>query len=194
MANIITGMIFFGSSKTSETVAASNPRSHTLCTPSSSASYIMVVAAMLASCSPSSETLDDLHQTVEKACAAADFSNLEFNFKSDDYSEEILMYMYGVEDEDLIDSIEDFVLSERSGMSASTFSVIRFKSGTEKSVIDSVKTAVEEVYVQSLMNALMPYDPTEYEISKEYKFKTIGNDLVLVISKDADAVLEAIVK
>ncbi|MBQ6052403.1 MAG: DUF4358 domain-containing protein [Clostridia bacterium] len=149
---------------------------------------------MLASCSPSSETLDDLHQTVEKACAAADFSNLEFNFKSDDYSEEILMYMYGVEDEDLIDSIEDFVLSERSGMSASTFSVIRFKSGTEKSVIDSVKTAVEEVYVQSLMNALMPYDPTEYEISKEYKFKTIGNDLVLVISKDADAVLEAVVK
>ena len=57
-----------------------------------------------------------------------------------------------------------------------------------------MKKAVEEVYVQSLMNALMPYDPTEYEISKNYKFKIIGNDLVLVISKDADAVLEAIVE
>ncbi len=153
---------------------------------------VVLSVIILASCSSSSEKLGALDITVEKACAAADFSNLEFNYKSDEYSEEILMYMYGVEDDELIDSIEDFVLSERSGMSASTFSVIRFKNGTENSVIESVKKAVEEVYVQSLMNALMPYDPTEYEISKNYKFKTIGNDLVLVISKDADAVLAAI--
>lgn len=153
---------------------------------------VVLSVIILASCSSSSEKLGALDKTVEKACAATDFSNLEFNYKSDEYSEEILMYMYGVEDDELIDSIEDFVLSERSGMSASTFSVIRFKNGTENSVIESVKKAVEEVYVQSLMNALMPYDPTEYEISKNYKFKTIGNDLVLVISKDADAVLAAI--
>ena len=104
------------------------------------------------------------------------------------------MYMYGIEDEDIIAQIDDFVLSERSGMSASTFAVIRFNENAEKSVIDSAKNAVVDVYVQGLMNALMPYDPTEYEISKNYSIKTIGKDLVLVISKDADAVFEAIVK
>ena len=148
---------------------------------------------MLVSCA-SSEMLGALDKTVEKACAAADFSNVEFNYKSDEYSEEILMYMYGIDDEEIIAKIDDFVLSERSGMSASTFAVIRFGEDTEKSVIDTAKKAVEETYVQSLMNALMPYDPTEYEISKNYKIKIIGKDLVLVISKDADAVFEAIVK
>jgi hypothetical protein len=156
---------------------------------------VVLFAAILFSCSSaSSEKLGALDKTVEKACAAADFSNVEFTYKSDEYSEEILMFMYGIEDENVIDQIDDFVLSERSGMSASTFAIIRFKDDTAKFIIESAKSAVEETYVQALMNALMPYDPTEYGISQNYKFKTIGNDLVLVISKDADAVLEAIVK
>lgn len=154
----------------------------------------VLMSALIASCSSSSEKLGALDKTVEKACTAADFSNVEFTYKSDDYSEEVLMFMYGIEDEDVIAEIDDFVLSERSGMSASTFAVIRFSENTEKSVIESAKKAVIDTYVQSLMDALMPYDPTEYDISKNYRIKTIGQDLVLVISKDADAVLEAIVK
>ncbi len=159
-----------------------------------SCAIFALLLALITACSSSPEALGALDKTVEKACAAADFSNVEFTYKSDDYSEEVLMYMYGIEDEDIIAQIDDFVLSERSGMSASTFAVIRFNENTEKSVIDSAKNAVVDVYVQGLMNALMAYDPTEYEISKNYSIKTIGKDLVLVISKDADAVFEAIVK
>ena len=157
-------------------------------------SAVLISVLLLVSCSSSQEKLGTLTETVEKACEAADFSNVTFTYMEDDYSNEILMFMYGIEDEDIIASIDDFVLSERSGMSASTFAVIRFRNGTEKAVIDSAKKAVEETYVQSLMNALMPYDPTEYEISKNYSIRTIGTDLVLVISKDAAAVFEAIVK
>lgn len=156
---------------------------------------IGVCFILVTSCSSSSGNLpDSLSDTVAKACSAADFSNVTFNYKSDAYSEEVLMYMYGVENENDANAIEDFVLSERSGMSASTFSIIKFKSGTPKSIVDSVKTAIEGTYVQSLINALMPYDPTQYEIAKNYQFKTIGDSLVLVIHEKADEVFDAIVK
>lgn len=155
----------------------------------------LISISVAVGCSKTVAELDGtLSEIVEKACAASDFSSVSFTYMQDDFSDEILMYMYGVEDDTLIDYIDDFVLCQRSGVSAATFAVIRFKDGTDDSVIDAVKTAVVDTYVKSLENALLPYDPTQYSIAKNYDLRTVGNSIVLVICEDTDAVFDAITK
>ena len=156
--------------------------------------FVLVFSLILfAGCSqPKAVISDDLSEVADKACSAADFSSVSFTYMQDDYSEEVLMYMYGVEDEALIANIEDFVLSQLSGMFAATFAVIRFKEGTDSSVIDSVQTLLTDVYVQALITALMPYDPEQTSFAQNYEFKKFGNSLVLVICEDNAAVFDAI--
>ena len=144
-------------------------------------------------CSQTSGTLSGtLPEIVDNACSAADFSSVSFIYMKDAYSEETLMYMYGIEDEAILDSIVDFVLSERSGMYAATFAVIQFKDGTEPTVIDTVQSLITETYVQSLINALMPYNPEQTAYAQNYEFKIFENSLVLVICEDTAAVFDAI--
>lgn len=156
---------------------------------------LVILLFMFTGCSQSDTVLTGtLSESVDKACSAADFSSVSFTYMQDEYSEEVLMYMYGIEDQAIIDNIEDFVLSQRSGMYAATFAVIQFKSGTDIAVIDTVQTLINDVYVQSLINALMPYDPTQTDLAQNYEFKRFGNSLVLVICEDNAAVFDAISK
>ena len=160
-------------------------------------SFLLVVFSLIfaVSCSqPSVELTGSLSDITTKACAAADFSSVSFTYMQDEYSEEVLMYMYGIEDETALSAIEDFVVSERSGMYAATFAAIDFKDGTDSAVIDSVETLISDVYVQALITALMPYDPDQTAIAQAYEFRKYGNTLVLVISEDNTAVFDAITK
>lgn len=156
--------------------------------------FILAISVLLfAGCSQSEASLSGtLPEITDKACAAVDFSSLSFTYMQDEYSEEVLMYMYGIEDESLIESIEDFVLSQRSGMYAATFAIIQFKDGTDAAVIDSVQKLITDVYVQALITALMPYDPEQTAYAQNYEFKQFGNSLVLVICEDNAAVFDAI--
>jgi len=160
-------------------------------------SFILVIFAFMfaVSCSQSDvELKGSLSDITAKACSAADLSSVSFTYMQDEYSEEVLMYMYGIEDENTLASIEDFVVSERSGMYAATFAVIDFKDGTDSAVLDSVEALITDVYVQALITALMPYDPDQTAIAQAYEFRKYGDTLVLVISEDNAAVFDAITK
>jgi len=148
---------------------------------------------LLCSCSGSTATLDgSMAEIVAKAEKAADFSSVTFTYLADDYSDEVLMFTYGLEDETLYNTVEDFVLSSRSGMFAATFSVIRFANGTSNADIESIKQIITDAYVAPLIGALRPYDPEQTAIAEKYQFKIYGNTLVLVISDKADEVFKAI--
>ena len=134
-----------------------------------------------------------LAEITEKACNAADFSSASFTYMSDEYSDEVLMFTYGLEDEAVCNAVEDFVLSSRSGMFAATFAVIRFKDGSSDSVIENARSTITEMYVTPLIGALKPYDPEQAAIAEKYQFKSYGNTLVLVIcAEGADTVFNAI--
>ena len=74
-------------------------------------------------------TFSDLKATVD-AVKGYYGDGTEFIFMADEYSDEVLMYTYGLMDEKFVSAVEDFVLTECDGMSADTFAVVKFKAGT----------------------------------------------------------------
>ncbi len=118
--------------------------------------------------------------------------NLTFVFMEDEYSDEVLMYTYGLYDDKYVDAVSNFVLTECDGMSADTFAVITFKSGTDKKLIEEAAGVMEEEYITALKNKLAAYNPDEFKASDGYKLKIYDDAVMMVISsKNADAILAA---
>lgn len=144
-----------------------------------------VMSLSIVSCSDKEEagTFPDLTKTVESVKQYYG-ENVEFIFKADEYSEEVLMYSYGLMDEKYTEAVENFVLTECDGMSADTFAVIKFKSGTDETLIEEAAEVVKTEYVTALKNKLSAYNPEEFEASEGYQVHIFKDAFMLVISSE----------
>lgn len=136
----------------------------------------------------------DLKATVE-AVKGYYGENMEYIFMEDEYSDEVLMFTYGLMEDKFVDAVEDFVLSECDGMSADTFAVVKFKAGTDKALIEEAAGVMKEEYVNGLKNKLAAYNPEEFAASDGYQVKIYDNAVMMVISSEnTDAILAAATK
>jgi len=118
--------------------------------------------------------------------------DVEFLFTEDEYSEDVLIFTYGLEDEKFINATESFVVTECDGMLADTFAVINFKKGTDKALISEAAEAIKSVYVDGLVSKLSAYSPEECKAAENYALKEYDSAIMLVISaKNADAIMSA---
>lgn len=125
----------------------------------------------------------DLHKTVD-AVRGYYGDTVKFVFSEDEYSDEVLEYTYGIYDERFTSAVDSFVLSECDGMRADTFAVVRFKSGTDASVIKDAAKVMEDTYIAALKSKLSAYNPDEFAASDKYILKTYDNALMMVISSE----------
>lgn len=109
-----------------------------------------------------------------------DFNGGYFFLNTDEFSEDILMYQYGVEDEEVIESIDSYLLSTPGTNSAKTLAVIIFKDGTSKETMTKAETAIREVYLASVINNVGLYDPAQAPVAEKAEFTYYDNALVLV--------------
>lgn len=119
---------------------------------------------------------------------------IEFVFDDDEYSDEVLEYTYGIYEERMTSAIDGFVLTECDGMRADTFALVRFREGTDKSVIEEAAAVMEDTYIESLKSKLSAYNPEEFAASDKYILKTYDNAVLMVISGDNGATIAAKVK
>ena len=121
--------------------------------------------------------------------------NTEFIFMEDEYSDEVLMFTYGLMEDKFVDAVEDFVLTECDGMSADTFAIVKFKAGTDKALIDEAAKIMEEEYVGGLKNKLAAYNPEEFAASDGYRLIVSEDSVMMVISsKNTAEILAAVAK
>lgn len=115
-----------------------------------------------------------------------------FVMKADEYSEEVLMYTYGLYDEKYTSAVTDFVLSECDGMSADTFALIKFAEGTDKALIEEAAETMKTEYVNALKSKLSAYNPEEFEAADGYQVKVDDSSILMVISSEnTDAIIAA---
>lgn len=118
---------------------------------------------------------------------------VEFIYMNDEFSDEVLMFTYGLMDDKFVDAVDDFVLTECDGMSADTFAIVRFKAGTDKALIKEAADIMEEEYVGGLKNKLAAYNPEEFAASDGFYTEIFDNAVMMVISSDnADKIVDAV--
>ena len=87
-------------------------------------------------------------------------------------------------DDKYTSAAEDFVLTECDGMSADTFAVVKFKSGTDDRLIEEAAEIMKSEYVNALKNKLSAYNPEEFEASDRYQVHIFDDAVMLVISAE----------
>ena len=138
-----------------------------------------------------SDEASDIHRLADAALAAANFDEApSLVFKADEYSDDVLMFAYGVEEN--TEAVSDFVLSEAPSRSANTVAYLVFADGTSADVIANVRTQIENYYITSLKSALEMYNPEAFALCDKAVFKEYDNALLLVIAENADAVVSAV--
>lgn len=164
---------------------------------------IIIIAALLMcvsviGCSGKAEEKDNVStvgdiSAMEAKVASFYSDSVEFVSMEDEYSDEVFMFRYLLEDEKFYSAAEDFVLSECEGMSAETFAAIKFKEGTDKALIDEAAELLETEYINSLKENFKVYSPEAYEDCDEYKLNVYSDGILLVICPDkAEDVLAAL--
>ena len=139
-------------------------------------------------------TFGDLHAIVDGVKEYYG-DTVEFIFTEDEYSDEVLMYTYGLMDDKFVNAVESYVLTECDGMSADTFAIVTFKSGTDKAIVKEAADIMETEYVESLKSKLAAYNPEEFAASDGYKLSVYDDAVMMVISADnTDAIISAIGK
>lgn len=128
-------------------------------------------------------TFPDLTATVD-AVKGYYGETVEFIFKADEYSDEVLMFTYGLMDDKFVSAVDDFVLTECDGMSADTFAVVKFKAGTDKALIEEAAEIMKTEYVEGLKNKLAAYNPEEFAASDGYQVKVYDDAIMMVISSE----------
>ncbi len=139
-------------------------------------------------------TFPDLHKIAD---SVKEFygENVEFIFAEDEYSDEVLMFTYGLMDEKFVNAVEGYVLTECDGMSADTFAIVTFKAGTDKALIDEAAKVMETEYVGGLKSKLAAYNPEEFAASDGYKLEVYDDAIMMVISSEnTDSILSAVGK
>lgn len=142
---------------------------------------LICIVSVLSSCGENkANTLScDIYAAAEKVTTELDFSGAHILTDKDDEAEFMLMFQYGVEDEEALEAITGYVLTAPEANSAKTFAVITFKEGTDMTVIESVKQTVTDIYLANLIETTATYNVDEAKIADNATFKLYDNALVL---------------
>ena len=143
---------------------------------------IVMCAAAFAGCAKEDANVfdKDIYAVCDKISSTFNFDDAVFYKDTDEYAKDALMYMYGIEDEAVLDSIEKFVFTTPGTNSAKTFAILVFKEGTAAETIDAAEKAVRDVYLANLITTTAVYDMTQSEIADKATFVKYDNALVLV--------------
>jgi len=144
------------------------------------------MCAALVSCAGDKGNLfeGDIYAVTDEIASSYDFDDAVFYKDSDEYAKDTLMFMYGIEDEAVLEAIEKFTFSTPGTNSAKTFAMLLFKEGTTAETIDAAEKAVRDVYLANLITTTAVYDMTQSEIADKATFVKYDNALA-VIAYDA---------
>lgn len=106
-----------------------------------------------------------------------------------------LMFNYGVEEDEQVDAIEDYVLSTiTSNDYPYYFGVIRCKEGTDKAVIDAIAETVRNSYPQDVIHQMAKYNGAWSAVAEGFTLKTYDNGVVVAAydTEGNDAVISLV--
>ena len=141
---------------------------------------VIICALSLAACGEPEVKSNRLEKTASSIAAALpsaiDLSDLDCLTNEDDRLGQ-LEFIYGVTTDNMEKIDSYFVTNSHRSTDARAVAVIFFKEGTEASVIESVKTQIQDVFVKNLVNYTANYDPEQSKIAAAASFKVYDNAL-----------------
>ena len=130
--------------------------------------------------------------------AGADFSGATFVASDEMDADLVLMFNYAIDTDEMIEAIEDYVLSTQATTDyPAFFSVIRVKEGTDPAIITAIAEAAKTGYPQFNIDQMAKYDPTGLTVAQAFSVKTYdngvivtafsesGNDSIFALAEDA---------
>lgn len=112
--------------------------------------------------------------------AGADFSGATFVASDEMDADLVLMFNYAIDTDEMIEAIEDYVLSTQSNNQyPAFFSVIRVKEGTDPAIITAIAEAVKAGYVQYNIDQMVLYNADGLAIAQGYTVKTYDNGIIV---------------
>ena len=112
--------------------------------------------------------------------AGADFSGATFIASDEMDADLVLMFNYGIETDEMIEAIEDYVLSTQDSPEyPAFFSVIRVKEGTDPAIVAAMAEAVKAGYPQFNIDQMVKYDPTGLTIAQGFTTKIYDNGIIV---------------
>ena len=112
--------------------------------------------------------------------ASADFSGATFIASDEMDADLILMFNYAIDTDEMINAIEDYVLSTQNSPDyPAFFSVIRVKEGTDSAIITAIAEAVKAGYPQFNIDQMVKYDPNGLAVAQSFTVKTYDNGVIV---------------
>lgn len=123
----------------------------------------------------------DLRMISMRIQSKFNYEDASFIYSADEYSDDTLINLYGIEDEAVLAAINDFVITTPPTNGSKTFAVILFNEDVDAEIIESTEQMIKDVYIASLITTNAIYDPAESALAEKATFVTYDNALVLVI-------------
>lgn len=130
--------------------------------------------------------------------AGADFSGASFIGSDEMDADLVLMFNYAIDTDEMIEAIEDYVLSTQiTNQYPAFFSVIRVKEGTDPAIVTAIADAVKAGYVQYNIDQMVLYNADGLAVAQGFTVKTYengvivtaydenGNDAIIKLAEDA---------
>ncbi len=148
---------------------------------------LMIVLCVFAICSCSdtaAEPITSLSKSAKEIAdavrAGADFSGATFVASDEMDADLVLMFNYAIDTDEMINAIEDYVLStQTNNQYPAFFSVIRVKEGTDPTVISAIAEAVKGGYAQYNIDQMVLYNADGLAVAQGYTVKTYDNGIII---------------
>ena len=122
--------------------------------------------------------------------AGADFSGATFIASDEMDADLVLMFNYAIESDEMIEALEDYVLSTQTTPEyPAFFSVIRVKEGTDPATITAIAEAVKAGYPQHNINQMVLYNADGLAVAQGFATKIYDNGIIITASDENDAII-----
>ena len=153
---------------------------------------LMLVLCTLAVCSCSDDAakpVTSLTKSAKEITAAvqagAEFPGASFVASDEMDADLVLMFNYAIETDEMIEAIEDYVLSTQTRRDNPTFfSVIRVKEGTDPAIITAMADAIKEGYPKFNIEQMDHYNTDGLPVAEGYTIKTYDNGIIVTAYDD----------
>ena len=151
------------------------------------ACLLALTMCMLAFCAcgeteeaPVTKLIKTARQISDAVRAGADFSGATFVASDEMDADLVLMFNYAIDTDEMINAIEDYVLStQTNNQYPAFFSVIRVKEGTDPAIISAIAEAVKGGYAQYNIDQMVLYNADGLAVAQGYTVKTYDNGIIV---------------
>lgn len=148
---------------------------------------LMLVLCVFAICSCSDTAADPVTSLTKSAKeiaaavqAGAEFPGATFVASDEMDADLVLMFNYAIETDEMINAIEDYVLSTQTQRDNPTFfSVIRVKEGTDPAIITAMAEALKTGYPKYNIEQMNLYNTDGLPVAEGYTLKTYDNGIIV---------------